>query len=237
MSKHLLAIRGLYAGYRDVPVLESLDLSLDAGERVALIGPNGCGKSTLLRAIAGMAVVSKGVAEFQGCTMGGLSTEKRIRQGIGYLMQTRNIFAGLTVRENMEIARAGDGVAFDERLRRLLDHLPILASKLNDRAGLLSGGERQALGLAMVLARRVELLLLDEPVAGLSQKAATEILSAVSAMQSIEGFAMLIVEHRLKLIQPWINRTVVMVRGQIAEDTHDTSILTDRARLEAHYLL
>lgn len=236
MNTSLLRTEKLVAGYRGLRVLEPLDFSLHAGERLALVGPNGCGKSTLLKAIVGMADIQDGALEFQGHALGRMSTVRRIRQGISYLMQDRNIFPGLTVRENLEMARAGDGPDFDLRLKKLLDHLSALAPKMDTRAGLLSGGERQALALAMVLARRGSLLLLDEPVAGLSQKAADSILRAVSALQADEGFALIIVEHNLKLIHPWVNRAVIMVRGKIAEDTADTSILLDRARLERHYL-
>lgn len=236
MNTSLLRTEKLVAGYRGVRVLEPLDFSLQAGERLALVGPNGCGKSTLLKAIVGMAEVQDGALVFQGQALGRMSTVRRIRQGISYLMQDRNIFPGLTVRENLELARAGDGPDFDLRLKKLLDHLSALAPKMDTRAGLLSGGERQALALAMVLARRGRVLLLDEPVAGLSQKAADSILHAVSALQADEGFALIIVEHNLKLIHPWVNRVVIMVRGKIAEDTADTSILLDRARLERHYL-
>lgn len=236
MNRSLLRTEKLVAGYRGIRILESVDFTLQPGERLAVVGPNGCGKSTLLKAIVGMAEVQSGILEFEGHSMHRITTAKRIRQGISYLMQDRNIFPGLTIQENLELARAGNGPNFDLRLKKLLNHLPVLKAKMDIRAGLLSGGERQALALVMVLSRRGSLLLLDEPVAGLSPKITDSILRAVSTLQADEGFTLVIVEHNLKLIHPWVNRVVIMARGRIAEDTNDTSILLDRARLEKYYL-
>jgi branched-chain amino acid transport system ATP-binding protein len=233
----LLDIAQLSAGYLGVPVLESLDLRVEPSERVALIGPNGCGKSTLAKAIVGIVQITGGAIHFAGQVLGTMPTERRIHAGISYLKQTRNVFPGLSVGENLGLAQAGDGGVSAERIADVLGRFPMIEDKMEQRAGLLSGGERQALALAMVLVRPVRLLLLDEPVAGVSQKNAGAILQGVNAMQERDGFALIMVEHRLRLIQPCVDRVVVMVRGRIAEDTRDISLLTDRQRLERHYML
>ena len=135
--------------------------------------------------------------------------------------------------ENLDLASWGNG----GELATVLEHFPSLQGRGRVRAGLLSGGERQALAVAMALLRKVSVLLLDEPVAGLSPKNATAILDGISAMQREAGFAMIMVEHRLRMIRPHLDRVVVMVRGKIEEDTADTTILEDQARLGRHYLL
>jgi ABC-type branched-subunit amino acid transport system ATPase component len=139
----------------------------------------------------------------------------------------------LTVDENLDLASWRDGG--DRAL--VLSSFPVLQGRERFRAGLLSGGERQALAVAMVLQRKATLLLLDEPVAGLSPENAALILHGISRIQRKAGFAMILVEHRLRLVRPHVDRVVILVRGKIEEDTTDTSILDDQKRLEKHYLL
>jgi branched-chain amino acid transport system ATP-binding protein len=233
MSEALLSIDKLSAGYGGRPVLESFSLAIPPGQRLALVGPNGCGKSTLLRTVTAEVPESSGTILFQAEDITDLETDEIIERGIGYLRQTRNIFSGLTVAENLELA------AMDGRQRNVeavLEAFPVLKGRGEVRAGLMSGGERQALAVAMVLMRRVSLLLLDEPLAGLLQKSALELLQGIAKLQRAEGFAVVLVEHRLKLIRPYVDRVVVMVRGGVSEDTEDTSLLENRERLEKHYL-
>lgn len=215
--------------------MENLDLHLFRGDRVALVGPNGCGKSTLLRAVTGVIRRDTGTIRLKTKSLEKLSTEAVVKSGIGYLKQTRNIFPGLTVEDNLLLANGRDGWSF--RRADVMARFPMLEGMSRRRAGLLSGGQRQALALAMVLMRRVDLLLLDEPVAGLSPDNAVALLAALDALQCTENFSFLIVEHRLRAIAPWVNRALIMTKGRIVEDTHDTSVLTDRTRLERHYLL
>jgi ABC-type branched-subunit amino acid transport system ATPase component len=202
MSAELLTIEKLSAGYGGRPVLAGLSLVVRQGERVALIGPNGCGKSTFLRTVTAEVPESSGRVWLRGEDITDLETDAIVCRGIGYLRQTKNIFPGLTVDENLNLA-AMDGVGKVGRDRNaVLKAFPMLEGRQEIRAGLLSGGERQALALAMVLLRPVHLLLLDEPVAGLSHKNAAELLNCISALQRNEGFSVVLVEHRLRLIQP-----------------------------------
>jgi len=162
-----------------------------------------------------------------------LRTDELVRSGIGYLRQMRNIFPGLTVAENLDLASWGNG---GDRAT-VMSSFPLLEGRERVRAGLLSGGERQALAVAMVLLRKVSLLLLDEPIGGLSPKNAAMIMAGIAAMQQKTGFAMIVVEHRMRLVRPHVDRVVILVRGKIEEDTTDTSILEDQRRLEKHYML
>jgi len=237
MTAELLKIEGLSAGYGGRPVLEAISLTVSAGERLALIGPNGCGKSTLLRTITAEIPESAGLVRFRGEDITDLETDQIVNRGIAYLRQTRNIFPGLTVAENIELARSGSSQPGVRDPRQVLKAFPVLRARGSVRAGLLSGGERQALAAAMALMRPVYMLMLDEPVAGLSQKSADEMLAGISSLQRQEGFAVVVVEHRLRLIRPHVDRVVVMVKGSICEDTRDTSLLESRERLEKHYSL
>lgn len=237
MSAELLIIDNLSAGYGGRPVLAGMSFTIREGERVAMVGPNGCGKSTFLRTVTAEVPESSGRVWFRGEDITDLETDAIITRGIGYLRQTRNVFLGLTVGENLGLASMDGGTTGGRDRDKVLVAFPMLEGRESVRAGLLSGGERQALAVAMVLLRPVRLLLLDEPVAGLSQKNAAHLLECISELQREEGFALIVVEHRLKLIHPHVSRAMVMARGEIVEDTTDTTILVDQNRLEKHYLL
>ena len=237
MTTPLLDIDNLRAGYGGRPVLDDLTLSFSPGERTGLIGPNGCGKSTLLRAITGELPQASGSIRFQGEEISRLETSVIVNRGIGYLRQTHNVFPGLTVAENLEIASANGCKRSLRDTAQLLEAFPVLKGREETRAGLMSGGERQALAAAMILTHRVSLLLLDEPLAGLSQKAATELLNGIAKLHAEEKFALILVEHRLNLIRPFLDRVVVMVRGAVKEDTRDTRLLEDPALLGRHFLV
>ena len=234
---NLLEMCGVGIGYRNRVVIENLDFRMPAGELAALIGPNGCGKSTLLRAIVGESVNRTGVIRHNNEDISALATDRIVVRGIGYLKQSRNVFPSLTVGENLSLATMERRTGDQSRHRRVMAAFPAMTEKRGLRAGLLSGGQRQMLAVAMIISRPVSLLLLDEPLAGLAQQSAMELLEGLSALQRQEGFGMLIVEHRLKLVQPYVSRVVVMNRGAIVVDTEDTSILSDRSRLEEYYAL
>lgn len=231
MKAPVLTTANLSAGYGGRGVLDDIAFNVAEGERVALIGPNGCGKSTLLRAITAEIVESGGSIVHRGTEISQMETDEIVRRGVGYLRQTRNFFPGLTVAENLRLAGLNNGS------NGFAEVFPALTGRERVRAGLLSGGERQSLAVAMTLTRPTSILLLDEPIAGMTQANAQSVLGGIAHLQRQHGFATVVVEHRLRLIESYVDRVVVMVRGRIEEDTRDTSILTDRGRLERHYLL
>jgi branched-chain amino acid transport system ATP-binding protein len=238
-SAPTIEVISVSAGYRGRPVLRDVSLSVVAGQRIALIGPNGCGKSTLFRVMAGVLRATAGEVHLDGSDLGAGSTDIRIRLGLGYLTQTRNVFAGLSVKENLVLAgESMDAANFGRstaRIEKLFQLFPTLGERPDCRAGLLSGGQRQALATAMVLMRPPKALLLDEPVAGLSPVAAVSLMTAIRSLQADEGFALIVVEHRLKLVQPHVDRVLVMREGRIVDDTTDTERMLDGAWLFAHY--
>ena len=212
----LLEIRGLSCGYGDRPVLDGVDLIVQEGETVLLAGPNGCGKSTLLKAIIGALPLTSGDIVFGGVSLAGKSIEERVRAGIGYLRQTDNIFPGQTVEENLQLAGMSLPKDVQEAAREeMLVLFDFLKPKLGQRAGSLSGGQRQALSLAMVFLRPQRLYLLDEPTAGLSPKSARDIIERVRHFaKDVSAGAILMVEHRLDLLS-WIDCAVFLSQGRI----------------------
>ena len=216
----LLMIEHLSCGYGDRPVLDDVNLSVKEGETVLIAGPNGCGKSTLLKAIIGALPLTGGDIRFQGQSINALSTEERVRTGIGYLRQTDNIFPGQTVDENLQLA----GLTLPKEVyaksrAELLGIFDFLKPKLNQRAGALSGGQRQALALAMVFLRPQKLYLLDEPTAGLSPKAAEDIMGLVRRFLNEEAVrTVVVVEHRIDIVS-WIEQVFNLQTKQY-QDLH-----------------
>lgn len=202
---------------------------------MALIGPNGCGKTTLLKVIAGALRPSSGRIILKGDDVSRIAGHERIRKGMGYQMQTRNTFASLTVEENLHLSYWHGNGEFAARRDWLLTIFPLLRERLSRRAGLLSGGERQALAIGMVLMRPVDLLLLDEPTAGLAPKAAAMILEALHRAQAETQFTSIMVEHNLRLIQPWVSRILVMKQGIVVADRDDPMVLLDPEQLQRFY--
>ena len=232
----ILTISDLRCGYHNRRVLNDITLTLMQGETVLVAGPNGCGKSTLLKAIIGMLPLTRGTITFDGNDLRHTSIEHRINRGIGYLPQTGNIFPGLTVQENLALSGlsipSNDLAAATDSVLTLFDFLRPL---LDRRAGLLSGGQRQALAIAMVLLHPRKLYLLDEPTAGLSPKAAIDIIERVHQFTATHPqCTILMVEHRLELVS-WVNRALVLIQGNIKADTRDTALLHNPEWMATHY--
>ena len=232
----ILKIDHLSCGYGERPVLNDVSLTVSEGEAVLIAGPNGCGKSTLLKATVGALPLTAGDIAFGGETLAGKSVEERVRLGLGYLRQTDNIFPGQTVEENLQLAgmsltKTAYAAARDEMLA-LFD---FLKPKLGQRAGSLSGGQRQALALAMVFMRPQKLYLLDEPSAGLSPKAAKDIIERVRCFAKEDAKrAVLMVEHRLDLLA-WIDCAVFLSQGKVRSETSDAGQFLDADWLAKNY--
>ena len=232
----LLKIDHLSCGYGERPVLNDVSLSVSDGETVLIAGPNGCGKSTLLKATVGALPLTAGDVVFSGESLAGKSVEERVRLGLGYLRQTDNIFPGQTVEENLQLAgmslpKTAYAAARDEMLA-LFD---FLVPKLAQRAGSLSGGQRQALALAMVFMRPQRLYLLDEPSAGLSPKSAQDIIGRVRRFAREDARrAIVMVEHRLDLLS-WIDRAVFLSQGCVKAETSDSRQFLDPNWLSKNY--
>ena len=209
----LLAIRDLDAGYGDLQVLEAVDMDVEAGEYVSIVGPNGAGKSTVMKTVFGLAEYMDGEIRFDGEEISGLRPDQVITRGLNYVPQTGNVFPGLTIRENLEMgAYILDDVP-EERIESIYDRFPILREREGKLAGSLSGGQRQMLAMGRALMLDPELLLLDEPSAGLAPDLVTETLDNVDRIND-GGTAILMVEQNATEALKRCDRGYVLVNGQ-----------------------
>jgi branched-chain amino acid transport system ATP-binding protein len=192
-------------------VLEIDDVSIEAGEIVALLGGNGAGKTTLLETVLGF---HPGCVMLFGRDTSALAVEQRVGLGVGYVPEGRRVFAGLTVRENLEAASSLPAGQRRQRVEEMLKLFPMLGERPEARAWLLSGGQQQMLALARALMDRPRLLLLDEPTLGLAPVVVADLLRRLSAMTA-DGTSILLAEQRAALALGVAQRGVVLSRGQV----------------------
>ena len=210
----LLRVEGLTAGYGGAPVVREIRLEADAGRVVSVLGPNGSGKSTLLKAIMGLVQVSAGAVEIDGTDVTGQATHKIVRRGIGYVPQISNVFASLSIVENLEMgAFAFDGDV-SEAVEEVLGAFPDLRAARSKKAGNLSGGQRNLLGLARALTLRPSVILVDEPTAGLSPTNARRIWEQL-AMTAANGTGVLVVEQNVEIAVRGSDWCCVLVNGKV----------------------
>ncbi|KVD54811.1 ABC transporter ATP-binding protein [Burkholderia ubonensis] len=213
----LLDIRGLRAWYGMQPVLDGVDLALAPGETLALLGRNGSGRSTLAKAVMGL-VRTAGSVQVAGVECAGARTFEIARRGVAYVAEQRDVFALLSVRDNLRVGlRGGGGAAARAALDALFERFPLLAARADVKAGRLSGGEQQVLALARALAGEPRVLIVDEPAEGLAPLAVDEIGACLAGLQA-DGVAILLIEQRLQLAPRLTRRAAVMGRGRIVYD-------------------
>ena len=231
----LLSVRGVKAYYGNIIALRGIDVDVNQGEIVTLIGANGAGKSTLMMTIFGRPRAREGAIVFAGRDITGLPTHEIARLSIAQSPEGRRIFPRMTVMENLQmgtVACDGDTAA---DLKRVLTLFPRLADRLNQRGGTLSGGEQQMLAIARALMGRPRLLLLDEPSLGLAPLIARQIFDIIRVLNERDGLSVLLVEqnayHALRLA----HRGYVIVNGAITM-TGTGSELLARPEVRAAYL-
>jgi ABC-type branched-subunit amino acid transport system ATPase component len=213
-----LALRAenITAGYGGDPVIRGITVAADPAEIVSLVGPNGSGKSTLLKGLAGIVRVAPGRVLVGGADLTNTAPEEVARAGVGYVPQVDDVFAPLTVRENLEMGgyllRRAEVAG---RIERALAVFPRLAGMLTRPAGRLSGGERKMLAMARVLMLDPGLFLLDEPTANLAPKVAAELLGEHVRRLASSGATVLIVEQRARAVLAISDRTYVLGGGEV----------------------
>jgi len=222
----LLEVSDLDAGYGDLQILDSVNLTVADGEYVTIVGPNGAGKSTVMKSVFGLTTYMGGSISFDGEDISGLRPEEIIRTGIGYVPQNDNVFASLSVIENLEMgAYILDSVPQD-RLDRVFDRFPILDERRQQNAGTMSGGQQQMLAMGRALMLDPDLLLLDEPSAGLAPDLVDDMFDRIDEIND-DGTAVLMVEQNAKEALRRCDRGYVLVQGQNRYEDSGEALLAD----------
>jgi branched-chain amino acid transport system ATP-binding protein len=223
----ILVVDELVAGYiPEVNILNGCNIEVRKGEFVGVIGPNGAGKSTVLKAILGQCGVRSGQVRFLDNDITGMKAHELVEQGVGYVPQTQNVFQSLTVSENLEMGCFINPSVFEERFEYVTSLFPKLRERANQRAGSLSGGERQMVAMGRALMMEPKLLLLDEPSAGLSPALQDEVFIQCKRINA-EGIAILMVEQNARRCLQVTDRGYVLDQGKNAYTGTGRQLLED----------
>lgn len=230
----LIHVDNIHAGYvPGVDILQGCSLELAPGELVGIIGPNGAGKSTLLKALFGLINVRTGTVNYRGENITGMTAHELVSRGIGYVPQNNNVFPSLTVSENLEMGVFLKPQTFKGRLSFVTDMFPRLAERLGQRAGSLSGGERQMLAMGRALMADPEVLLLDEPSAGLSPVLQDQVFIRTKQINNA-GVAVVMVEQNASRCLQICDRGYVLDQGRNAYTDRGRNLLTDPKVIELY---
>ncbi len=221
-----LIVEGLVAGYDPgLPIVRGASVTVKAGEIVVLLGPNGAGKSTLIKAVAGLVAKSAGSVRLDDTDITALPAHAMVRHGLAFVPQTDNVFAGLTVADNLELAAAVlPRRARAARKQAMLALFPDLAEAPARPAGRLSGGQRQMLAIARALVIGPRALVLDEPTAGLSPKLVALVLRKLVEIRA-GGVAVLLVEQNARAALSVADRALILVEGAVAHEGRGAALL------------
>ena len=227
MNKTVIECNGIAAGYvKGLNILQGVDLIVNEKEIVSIIGPNGAGKSTLLKAIMGIINISGGRFFINGVEKTNTPTHQIVNEGVGYVPQVENVFPSLTIEENLEIGSWSVKDNIKQSISKIFDDFPMLKERQRDKAGNLSGGQRQILALARALVTSPSILLLDEPSAGLSPVAIKEVFEIVKEINS-GGVAILLVEQNATRALNFSDRGYVLDQGRNAYQGKGQELLDD----------
>jgi len=226
MSQPILTVEGVDSGYGEVQVLDDLSLTLDEGEIACLVGPNGAGKSTVLKTVFGMLEPWTGSVRLGDREIGGMAPEDIVRIGVGYVPQTENVFGSLTIDENLHMGGVARDGGLEEVISELYDRFPILDEKRTAKAKTLSGGQRQVLAFARALVMEPDVLLIDEPSAGLAPNTAAEVFEDVVTVNEL-GTSILMVEQNAREGLGISDRGFVLDQGSVEFEGAAESLLDD----------
>ena len=200
-------------GYGGPDIITSCNIDVNKGEIVAILGPNGAGKSTAMKAMLGLLNLKNGVVKIDGKDISNLSPQDRVKEGISFVPQTRNVFTGLTVRENLEMGAFLRNEKIDKVIKEIYDLFPILEEKKSQLVGELSGGQRQQVALGRALMIKPSVLMLDEPTAGVSPIVMDELFDHILKVKQT-NVAILMVEQNAKQALSISDRGYVLVTGE-----------------------
>jgi len=230
----LLVADNLHAGYvPGVNILNGCDLYVHEGELVGIIGPNGAGKSTALKALFGLVNVRSGTVTLRGEDITGLKAHTLVRKGVGFVPQTENVFPSLTIEENLQMGVFQTPKLFPERFAFVADLFPALGQRRKQRAGSLSGGERQMVAMGRALMMEPSVLLLDEPSAGLSPALQDEVFIRVRQINRT-GVSVVMVEQNARRCLQICDRGYVLDQGRTAYTASGKDLINDPKVIELY---
>ena len=223
----VLDIDGLDAGYGDLQILSDVDMTVADGEYVTIVGPNGAGKSTAMKSVLGLTTHMGGSIALNGESIEGMDTNAIIDRGVSYVPQSDNLFSSMTVRENLLMGAFSLPEVPEDRLAEILDRFPILKERQRQRAGTMSGGQQQMLAMGSALMVDPDVLLLDEPSAGLAPELVEQMFDRIDEINEA-GTAVLMVEQNAKRALRRCDRGYVLVNGENAYEGPGTELLHDQ---------
>jgi branched-chain amino acid transport system ATP-binding protein len=229
----MLSIDGLSAGYSAIPVLKSVSIKVEAGQFVAIVGPNGAGKTTLFKTISGIARPSAGSITFEGVDLISLPASRRAHLGIAHVPEGRQVFASLSVMENLEMGAMTEAGRRDwkQNIERIFEWLPVLAERRNQLAGTMSGGQQQMVAIGRGVASSPKLLMLDEPSLGLSPSVADFIFERLIEIRQQSKLTILLVEQRVAEALESADHGYVLEAGRVVlHGNNQTLRANDRVR-------
>ncbi|EMA26444.1 ABC transporter ATP-binding protein [Haloarcula argentinensis] len=228
----MLELDGVTAAYDTTPILRDVDLSVEDGEIVGVMGKNGVGKTTLLKTVMGLLEPSEGSISYDGTDVTHASADERARAGIGYIPQGRDVFPKLTVEQNIKMGETIRSESDETLYDQIYDYFPVLEERASQEAGTLSGGQQQMLAIGRALVSNPDLLLLDEPSEGIQPSIVDQISQDMQTINDDLGTTILFVEQNLGVIREMADRCYAMERGTVVDELGPSTIADEDAIAE-----
>jgi len=228
----VLELDGVTAAYDTTPILRDVDLSVDEGEIVGVMGKNGVGKTTLMKTIIGLLEPTDGTITYAGQDVTTASADERARTGMGYIPQGRDVFPKLSVEQNIKMGETVNADSTETLYDEIYGYFPILDERSDQQAGTLSGGQQQMLAIARALVANPDLLLLDEPSEGIQPSIVDQISTDMRGINEELGTTILFVEQNLGVIRDMADRCYAMERGEIVDEVGPGTLADEDAIAE-----
>ncbi|WP_284008429.1 ABC transporter ATP-binding protein [Haloarcula pelagica] len=232
MTDLVLELDGVTAAYDSTPILREVDLSVQSGEIVGVMGKNGVGKTTLMKTVIGLLEPVYGTITYDGTDVTTDDADERARAGIGYIPQGRDVFPKLTVEQNIKMGETVNADSSETLYDEIYDYFPILDERAGQQAGTLSGGQQQMLAIARALVSNPDLLLLDEPSEGIQPSIVDQISQDMQTINDELGTTILFVEQNLGVIREMADRCYAMERGEIVDEVGPATLADEDAIAE-----